>query len=155
MLFLVHFNSKMTTLSNSTQPNAYLDQALSFEMVKNLCSGKGTAYSELAKFILIIGMDQFKSLFKALTDRLVKDVQTMKFTDVFTFIIDIFKSLLKPFTSLLTSRKTKISPELQELLQGLSNIKILPYTHSFQTNIKFQKAFFEHLFEQPNKYNLS
>jgi len=142
---------------NTAQPaqNAYLDQALSFEMVKNLCSGKGTAYSELAKFILIIGMDQFKSLFKALTDRLVKDVQTMNFTDIFSFIISIFKTLVRPFTCLFTRRNTYQSQDCKEMLQAISNMNITPYTHSFETNIKFQKAFFEHLFAQPSKYNLT
>jgi len=76
-------NSNSTNYNNNYNNSSnYLDQAMSFEMIRNLCNGKGNAYSELGKFILIIGMDQFKILFKALVDKCLEEIKQFKINSI-------------------------------------------------------------------------
>ncbi len=94
-------------MNPNNQPSLYLDQAMSFEMVKNLCNGKGNAWSELGKFILIIGMDQFKLLFKAIVDKLIEDCKTFKLANLLSYVnpLEIIKWIyfkVRQYSSMIT-----------------------------------------------------
>ena len=137
-------------MNNVPQSN-YMDQALSFEMVRNLCNGKGNAWSELGKFVLIIGMDQFKTLFKAIVDRAVKsigefDLSQCKnpFTWCYQLVADLFHTL-----------KNKISivrvdtPYTFEL-----NPEYKAGTSIINTDAAFQLSFYEFVVQDSFKNNI-
>jgi len=138
-------------MTTQVTPNGqnYMDQALSFEMVRNLCNGKGNAWSELGKFILIIGMDQFKVLFKAVVDKLVKSIGEMSFIDILKSPIEFVKWMLSFFKNAFTRQSQYCYP-----LSNDENEIELEGT-VIHTDIDLQLSFWEFITSEEFKPHLS
>lgn len=147
-------------MNNPTTPpytSSYIDQALSFEMVKNLCSGKGNAWSELGKFILIIGMDQFKLLFKAIVDKLITDIKEFKLTTICN-PLEWIKQLYLYIQSIYTKVKSLLirKKEQEEVIIHITKDEI---DHSpinmLQLHINLQLSFWEYVVSESFQSNVS
>jgi hypothetical protein len=119
----------------------YLDQALSFEMVRNLCNGKGNALSEIGKFILIIGMDQFKVLFKAIVDKCLEEIKQFKLGSLASLInpLQWIKWLYHNICRIFTYFKKRDSDKIE--LQPIKECK--PLLNRLDLNINLQNSFWE------------
>lgn len=139
----------MNSISNNS--SNYFDQALNIEMIKNLCTGKGS--SEIAKFILIIGMDQFKILFKAIVDKIIKELNQSKLLELIPgFIRKIFSVLFVPFRYIwnrlfVSKEKTTSHSEFRIIVPEPSCV--------LKTTAKFQLSFWEQICSEQYKDHLS
>jgi ATPase family associated with various cellular activities (AAA) len=132
----------------SAQPlpntNYYLDQMMSIEMIKNLCSGKGK--SEIAKFILIIGMDEFKRLFKVIIDKFIQWFQTLEWTNILPSVLiylwTTFKNILLFPLQIFRSRPTT---ELDIFSIEKLSIETSLYKTVLKTSAKLQHSFWEQI----------
>jgi len=144
-------------MNNPTTPPSYVDQALSFEMVKNLCSGKGNAWSELGKFILIIGMDQFKLLFKAIVDKLITDIKEFKLTTICN-PLEWIKQLYLVIQGIYTKVKSLLvcKKEKEEVILHITKDEV---DHSpinmLQLHINLQLSFWEYVASESFQSNVS
>ena len=137
-------------MNNVPQSN-YMDQALSFEMVRNLCNGKGNAWSELGKFVLIIGMDQFKTLFKAIVDRAVKSIGEFDLSQCknpFTWCYQLVADIFHTFKNRISIVRVD-TPYTFEL-----NPEYKAGTSIINTDAAFQLSFYEFVVQDSFKNNI-
>ena len=139
----------------SAQPlpnsNYYLDQMMSIEMIKNLCSGKGK--SEIAKFILIIGMDEFKRLFKVIIDKFIKEFQEFNWSNwlpsLFSWILRI---LTKPFRMLFSRSTSRVEQDLDfSSFHDLESLNFDSHSCVLKTSSKMQHSFWEQVCSEAYK----
>ena len=128
--------------------NYYLDQMMSIEMIKNLCSGKGK--SEIAKFILIIGMDEFKRLFKVIIDKFIKEFQEFNWSNWLPSLLSwILRILTKPFRMLFSRRKEQ--PQDVPFCHDLDDLTLESHSCVLKTSSKLQHSFWEQVCSEAYK----
>ncbi len=140
--------------SNFTNSNNYLDQAMSFEMVRNLCNGKGNALSEIGKFILIIGMDQFKILFKAIVDKFLEEIKQFKIGSLTSLINPLkwIKWLYYKCYKIFTYFKNKNN---LTSFQPINSQEVKPLLNRLDLNIKLQNSFWEFVSSETFKEHIN
>jgi hypothetical protein len=151
----------MSVLSTSTN---YLDQMMSIKMVKNLCSGNGKGKDEIIKFLLIIGMDEIKRLFKTIVDKIINNFQVTNWTKfipstiqpIFTYVLMAIKYIFSKIYSLFSIKKnSNLDTDIFNFLISVKNLNLNSYLTSIESEAKFQQCFWDQICSDNFKSNLS
>lgn len=130
-----------------------MDQALNLNLMQNLLKGsKGNScfWTTISNYILLIGQDQFKSLFKAIVDKVSAEIQKANFTtlvglyDVASSLVSKLFFFLKPLFWVVNRIKCLFKDDTPMIGQyHTMSIDVSPYDKCLYFPMEFKQCFWE------------
>ncbi len=149
--------------STQSQPFPFLDQALNINLMQSLIKTDNNStcfWNTFVKYVLLIGQDQFKTLFKSITDKLSCEIQKANFTSLFQLynlssgLISNFFVILKPIVWIYKSIKSLFVKEDVEFCFELLEFEKIQ-SNSIFFPMEFKQCFWESILKSKNSNYIS